>query len=191
MRRRALLAAAPAATLVLPGCSNVLGDAETADPTDRQANPTPKPARPAIQNGFEFDHTESESTGESAVGSRAAATDADASIPWRVLVWNDAAEARSITVTVFGESAGRALVETIGFPANAYHTVLLFEPDEYTIQVQATDRARHEYHIAAGEFDCNSHTTEIRVAPTGDVQYVESSTLVLCGPLSTAESEDG
>ncbi|MFC7195503.1 hypothetical protein ACFQL4_14120 [Halosimplex aquaticum] len=95
-------------------------------------------------------------------------------------MWNDSAEARSITVAVFGESAGRALSETIEFPANGYHTVLLFEPDTYTIQIQAADRARHEYRIGADRFDCNSHTTEVRVAPTGDVEYVESSTLVAC-----------
>ncbi|WP_415382420.1 hypothetical protein [Halosimplex sp. TS25] len=191
MRRRSLLATVPTAALALSGCSGVLGDADTAEPTDRQANSTPEPARPAIQQSFEFDHTESDSVGESAVGSRAAATDADASLPWRITVWNDAAAARSIIVTVYGESAGRALAETIEFPADAYHTVLLFEPDEYTIQVQAADRARHEYHIDADEFDCNGHTTEIRVTPAGDVQYVESSTLVLCGPLPTTESEDG
>ncbi|WP_459191317.1 hypothetical protein [Halosimplex sp. J119] len=180
MRRRTVLAALPTAALALSGCSDAVGTTDTAEPRDSSSELTPKPARKAIQQSFEFDHTESESTGGSAVGSKAAATDADASLPWYVLVWNDADEARSITVSVFGASLGQALAKTVELPPNAHHSVRLFEADTYTVQIQAADRARHEFRIPADRFDCNSHTTQVRVAPTGDVQYVESSTMVAC-----------
>jgi len=181
MRRRSFLAGAPAAALALSGCVGAFGAVGTDESPNRPADAAPKSARQATRNGFEFDRTESPSAGESSVGSVDAATDAGVELPWRLLVWNDADEARPISVSVFGESLGRALAETVEFPAGAHSLVKLFEPDDYTIQVQAGDRVRHEHRIAVDRFDCNAHTTRFRVAPTGDVEYVTSATMVYCG----------
>jgi hypothetical protein len=182
-RRTALRAIAGTVAAALVGCSDPGNDGGfgTVDEMDWNGTPTPRRARPAIQERFEFDPPASEPAGVTEIGSRDSVANPDDRLPWRVLVWNDDDSAGDISLAVFGESAGRTVDRTLSVPAGTYHEVELLAPDRYAVQVQRGEHQRYEFHVARDAFDCNRHTAEMRVSPTGLVQYVTTSTMVACG----------
>jgi hypothetical protein len=94
----------------------------------------------------------------------------------------EASSDQPVEVTEVGESLGRALDRTVTLPPLACYRVKLLEPDRYAVQVRSPDRPRYEFQVAETAFDCNDHVADLRVSPTGLIEYVTSSTAVACAP---------
>ena len=185
VRRRELLRAGLAGSLaVLAGCrsSGDTGDRGRDSSRDWQGSPTPSRARPAIQASFDVDTSSDTPIAVEKVGSREAVSRPEGRLPWMVDVWNDHDGERAVDVSVVGESLGRAVDRTVTLPARAYYRVELLEPDRYAMQVRSPDRPRYEFRVPETAFDCNDHAADLRVSPTGVVEYVTTSTAVACAP---------
>ncbi|WP_435345135.1 hypothetical protein [Haloarchaeobius sp. HRN-SO-5] len=103
--------------------------------------------------------------------------------PVTVHVWNDADEERPFEVRVTATDGDEEHVERRTLPADAYLTVVLNVPSEYTVGVGTDGEVRHEFPAGFGDFDCNTGYTALRVLADWSVETSGLSTDLGCfGP---------
>lgn len=117
-----------------------------------------------------------------------------------IQIWNNSAEARSITLTIkltdrptdpleqetyVGNSPKNPILnETYSIDPDAYITIRLLKPGDYVVGVGVNNRDT----VASIEFatdNCNSQSLSIGVMPNGSVEHVAISTAMACMSVNT------
>ncbi len=102
--------------------------------------------------------------------------------PHTVRVWNDADEARSITLSLHGR--GDVVLErTFEYPADGWVKIRLVKPASYEFAVAVEEESAGTVDVDRTRFDCNGSWTSVVVNGEGAVDSTTGSTMVACpGP---------
>ena len=225
MNRREFLHRAGASTAVagLAGClgsatpnGSSQGDSSGGDSSDDNS-PDDGCATPEKSSADDFSGVESEAATpfrEISLGSRDAVAFPKNNRPRTLRVWNAAAETRTIDLRI-ARGADRLFDEAVEFAPDAYLTVTLAEPADYSVSVGVSGDSGDSgnescdsgtstsagtsgdagataeataFPVPRSAFDCNTATIDVGVMPDGRIETLEAATTMGCPSPSVAET---
>lgn len=174
MQRRHLLHALGGTIAIgLAGC---LG--EPGGPTTESES---TPTRTTPRRDGDWDPGASEPFQSVTIGTRTDVDFPNNNRPPEIRIWNDAATAREVTMTLRTPESVR-MATTVEFPADGWLRMVVNEPGTYTLEIDIEGERADEIEVT-GWFDCNETTSRVTLHPDGELSTRTVSTEIACrGP---------